>query len=169
MTDPAMRARIAAVVQAVMGAGTAPRVREDDAGRQDQPGDRAVSLRELLIAMSGQADDATLIRAPDPTDDQGRNVVVTVGSARADLGMTASTCEFVVTRRPEGRYRLECLTCAVEIPPESADVGERARRHDAEVEHRRDEDWRSDPCRKCRASLMAWWRFCPSCGQDIAR
>lgn len=167
MTDPAMRARVAAAVQATMGVGTVPRTHEDEVDHPDPSSDRAVSLRELLIAMSGQADDATLIRAPDPTDVRGRSVVVTVGSARADLGMTANTCEFVVTRRPEGRHRLECLTCAVEIQPESADVGERARRHSAEVERGRDQDWRSDPCRKCRTSLMEWWKFCPSCGQDV--
>ena len=28
-------------------------------------------------------------------------------------------------------------------------------------------DWRVEPCQKCRALAMLWWRFCPFCGGQL--
>jgi len=39
-----------------------------------------------------------------------------------------------------------------------------ARAHCAELIHK--VSWRPTPC-ECGTSLMRWWRFCPSCGQQL--
>ena len=34
--------------------------------------------------------------------------------------------------------------------------------------HRRgNEDWRIEPCRRCKSLVMLWWRFCPFCGTHL--
>ena len=43
---------------------------------------------------------------------------------------------------------------------DSPSVSDKRRRRD-------NEDWRIEPCQKCKTLTMLWWRFCPFCGTQL--
>lgn len=101
---------------------------------------REIQLRELIARSTGEdSDDLAAIDVaiaaacghPIP-----ETLFVTLGSARATIGMRRQSggpgCDLRATQTERG-VRLECLSCAVEVGPETTDAGDRISRHLCEV------------------------------------
>lgn len=96
---------------------------------------RMIRLREM-VARSTRSDNEDFVTCPNTRTVLGRPIqetlFVTLGSARATLGLRrrrgGTGCDLRAIQTERGA-RVECLSCAVEVGPETADVSDRISRH----------------------------------------